>query len=446
MTEHEDLVKVKRNMNDALMLACAFGRNSRCHKVISQAIIENEIELPEIKEDRRYLDELSLETELYARKAFALLARSELSLNIVAEGWPGIYKALEKHSLKSPNKPYHFMNEGIRGFVDSRGGIDRCTDEEVNDAGLMIILMADAFDVQLTGDDDFRRVLGVLYVNRDNVPDPTKSAKNIAKGLAKIRRLVDIPNSYHFDFLFDRELFGRDAMLYGIKYYKDDVANVLTSMEIIQPELLCSEHLQELVYDGLIILYLLRAYRKAKNDFFAYVKQVEFDEKARRDAIVARTNELTVSKKLKDAEATIAELQAENEKLKKQIADAPRIADEDRKELIELRNALFEAASEYVAPDDDTDDLLADANFVFVGGHETLRKKIKELYPHCSTVGTENYPVDITRNADVVFFHPAMSSHALYYRVLANAERDNVHIVTNNNIELLISQMNAKLR
>lgn len=84
---------------------------------------------------------------------------------------------------------------------------------------------------------------------------------------------------------------------------------------------------------------------------------------------------------------------------------------------------------------------LKNLNVLIMGGHQVWQNRLKELYPDFKYLDSDNvnYDINITRNADIVFFNTLHCSHTLYYRMKNNinngrAERKNkvVYISSNN--------------
>ena len=65
---------------------------------------------------------------------------------------------------------------------------------------------------------------------------------------------------------------------------------------------------------------------------------------------------------------------------------------------------------------------LRELNIVVMGGHQIWQNRLKEIYPYFTFIDAENvnYDINITRNADFIFFNTLHCSHTLFYRVKAN--------------------------
>lgn len=78
---------------------------------------------------------------------------------------------------------------------------------------------------------------------------------------------------------------------------------------------------------------------------------------------------------------------------------------------------------------------LKSLNIVIMGGHQLWQNKLKEIYPYFNYIDADNinFDINITRNADYIFFNTLHCSHTLFYRI-----KNNVNNGRTNNKEKLI--------
>lgn len=78
---------------------------------------------------------------------------------------------------------------------------------------------------------------------------------------------------------------------------------------------------------------------------------------------------------------------------------------------------------------------LKNLNIVIMGGHQIWQNKLKEIYPYFNYIDSDNvnYDINITRNADIIFFNTLHCSHTLFYKI-----KNNVNNGRTNNKEKLI--------
>ncbi|GAB6152920.1 hypothetical protein JCM17380_16700 [Desulfosporosinus burensis] len=105
-------------------------------------------------------------------------------------------------------------------------------------------------------------------------------------------------------------------------------------------------------------------------------------------------------------------------------------AELDRKELLALREYIFEQQTLSEESNDDLDDyskaleLLGKHNYVIAGGHPNLVKGLKEILPNLTYLDMDNLHKDLRflDNQEAVFINTAYFSHAFYYKVMSRME------------------------
>lgn len=108
-----------------------------------------------------------------------------------------------------------------------------------------------------------------------------------------------------------------------------------------------------------------------------------------------------------------------------------------------LDTAEDEAEERPALPNSYVQGRLKNLNVLIMGGHQVWQNRLKELYPDFKYLDSDNvnYDINITRNADIVFFNTLHCSHTLYYRMKNNInngrdERKNkVVYISSNNLE-----------
>lgn len=146
----------------------------------------------------------------------------------------------------------------------------------------------------------------------------------------------------------------------------------------------------------------------------------------------------------------IAALQAELEEQKQLVEEILR----DNELLRQLNARLEERVDALDTAEDEEEESVArpnsyvqgrlkNLNVLIMGGHQVWQNRLKELYPDFKYLDSDNvnYDINITRNADIVFFNTLHCSHTLYYRMKNNInngrdERKNkVVYISSNNLE-----------
>lgn len=108
-----------------------------------------------------------------------------------------------------------------------------------------------------------------------------------------------------------------------------------------------------------------------------------------------------------------------------------------QKQLEEVESAAEDSSSDASInyPSQYIENRLKNLNIVIMGGHQLWQNKLKEIYPYFNYIDTDNvnFDINITRNADFVFFNTLHCSHTLFYRI-----KNNVNNGRTNNKEKLI--------
>lgn len=139
---------------------------------------------------------------------------------------------------------------------------------------------------------------------------------------------------------------------------------------------------------------------------------------------------------LEEQKQLVEEILRDNELLRQLNArleervDALDTAEDEEEESVALPNSYVQGR-------------LKNLNVLIMGGHQVWQNRLKELYPDFKYLDSDNvnYDINITRNADIVFFNTLHCSHTLYYRMKNNInngrdERKNkVVYISSNNLE-----------
>ena len=119
-------------------------------------------------------------------------------------------------------------------------------------------------------------------------------------------------------------------------------------------------------------------------------------------------------------------------------------------ELERLRNFFFEQnigadESDFQAVESGKQEEIAKYKIITVGGHEQLRKNIKDAYPSIMVLdGTlKSQDFHAVENADYVFILTQHMSHAVYYNLMKQLERFHVPFayLSKTNVGLLAKEM-----
>ncbi|MFP3727662.1 hypothetical protein U8V72_20985 [Priestia filamentosa] len=140
------------------------------------------------------------------------------------------------------------------------------------------------------------------------------------------------------------------------------------------------------------------------------------------------------------------QLKKEIERLKQEVA----ISKEDKEELVELRNFVYNQQKINFAPNElaigEMMKVLNGKKIIVCGGHPNMQRKLKEWMPNLDILSTETIGKDFSylRGYDVVYFYPNYASHSFYKKIRLSIYDSNtkfVYLPDVDNIEQLIMTM-----
>lgn len=83
---------------------------------------------------------------------------------------------------------------------------------------------------------------------------------------------------------------------------------------------------------------------------------------------------------------------------------------------------------------------------LFLGGHQNLTKKLRQLFPKWQFISDDRLRIRPKCTTKIVFFWSAHASHKLSKSVLGQMAQDVIVIyVTSTNLDMLICEMESKL-
>lgn len=231
------------------------------------------------------------------------------------------------------------------------------------------------------------------------------------------------------EYVFDNEGIMFDSVVSRITLKEKDVKDIILGYLIVNqiedPKDVDLKDLYKYVIMAMNMTYMIREYKRTRE---MLISSINMDVK---DLLDTKNNE-NRELKLKNLR-----LQDENEKLKIELELLKRkndslkkeldIAESSKKELVELRNYIFnnsEIAVDSIEDDiDSIADRLKDINAVVFGGHPQWISKMKELVDWTFVpADAMNFDVSILESADYVFINTTCISHGMYYKVVENVK------------------------
>ena len=109
----------------------------------------------------------------------------------------------------------------------------------------------------------------------------------------------------------------------------------------------------------------------------------------------------------------------------------------------EMEAAAAPSSSTGNKPNSYVENKLKSYNILIMGGHQIWQNRLKEIYPYFTYVDSDNvnFDINITRNADIIFFNTLHCSHTLYYKIKNNVNngrtnnKEKIVLVSSNNLE-----------
>lgn len=109
----------------------------------------------------------------------------------------------------------------------------------------------------------------------------------------------------------------------------------------------------------------------------------------------------------------------------------------------ELETATASFSDTGTKPNSFIENKLKSFNILVMGGHQIWQNRLKEIYPYFTYIDSDNvnFDINITRNADFIFFNTLHCSHTLYYRIKNNVNngrtnnKEKIVLVSSNNLD-----------
>ena len=151
--------------------------------------------------------------------------------------------------------------------------------------------------------------------------------------------------------------------------------------------------------------------------------QLEYDRLKNKELVKMKTELEEKNKLLKELNEKNSYLEEINNVLEDQLEENELIADELSS------NASTNYPTKYI------ENRLKNLNIVIMGGHQIWQNRLKEIYPYFNYIDSDNvnFDINITRNADIIFFNTLHCSHTLFYKI-----KNNVNNGRTNNKEKLV--------
>lgn len=257
---------------------------------------------------------------------------------------------------------------------------------------------------------------------------------------------------YHgYEFLFDLEKLSL-SIFSELSFNTDDIKKMILSYICTKNNYQFDEPFEDYIHHTLFLLGMCKAYKKAKEIYFANNKETMYIElgtikreledcksllrieKAKNDSLIRQQ---------KEADQSLMEeneiLRRENQRLKAEIEKMQN----DSKEVIALREYVFKENNDIGIDDNGKDvdlSILNNLKGIIIGGHPNWQNKLKIMLPEWKFISTEISSINpaLIKGTAIVIINTTYFKHSLYYGL--------INLIRNEDIALgYISSTNAEL-
>lgn len=484
----------KVELNIVPFLAEAFSVNSKIYKNVDKIYNQNKFKYINIAKENEYYNhpmaqEGNIEQEYYFKKSLGIILASQNSenigkeiFNIIKKGWKYAWTYIQNHNIIS-------ISQFLDNFVKKKKGLDNISDDEFNANTLIVIFLAYHLEKEIDTEDeiynDFINNLlkrlehykGNYRISIDDLPKQRK--KKLRELELKIKNnspISFIPSSFRLSneqvdgMLVDYNRMTKDEKYFSAFEYIFDLEQ-MSLISVVGKDYLKSKDVQELIfcysqlyededdldfnelqkflYPAIQMLYLCKEYMKAKKYFFNNFDEELYEEisKVENENRDLKKRDLLLQDENEGLKRELEQLQKENKRLKQDLKESQ----QNKTELISLREFLFDLDKEIDYVDNKKDySKLNEIKGVIVGGTPNWQQRMKERLDNWNFINVDNINFDdnIIKNSDTVVFYINYLSHALYYRVIDIANKNNIKVMyinNNQNIDIVLNQLLDKI-
>ncbi|MEG1482919.1 MAG: hypothetical protein RSA57_03875 [Cetobacterium sp.] len=467
-------------------VAEAMSTNYKIYKSIDALYNTNPIVFHDIGKQHSFYNhhmatEGNLEQEYYFKKSLSILSsinspeinnKEDLEnklIDILEKGW--------KYSTTyAKNHKKIVVTDFMQKYVRKYKGLDNISDNDLNSAILIMVVVANTYRVEIDSTDSFYNVFithltqRLNHCNGDNRISLDKESSSSKSNLRDLELKMLNRNKYlylplgkvitnsnlqeipigdkfliAFDYVYDLEKLSLVGMVGDTFLTTEDVQEIILAYTCLfrENDTIDIDELEKFVYAASQIRYLCKEYKKAKEFFFKNHQERLYNDIA---ALTAEIETITTlnTKLINDNSI----LDGENKRLsiynKRLVADLEK-ANIYNKELISLRDHIFTATNEDDYIIDETIDvsLINNVDGIIIGGSPSWQLKMKkELHKWIFiSVDSLNFDKNLL-NKDYVFVNTSYLSHAMYYKVIENLG-PNTHLsyINKNNIDICLSNI-----
>lgn len=421
--------------------------------------------------------------EIAGKRVLGLLLLSDINedvskelMQIIKKGWLKLYNFLINKKEISLKKVYEiFFNKSI-------------TDDEINAILVITLLICNIYNIKIRQDETYNFCITTLqrrlihYKENSNIErfcynnlskELRQKAKSIKNrffenyGIIKTtQNIYDIKDELLYNYIdklsmiFDTENMMFLSMTGNAKVSNKDLEEIAALYYMLYRNQ-NKEKSAKFIITGLMIKYLIKAYKEVKEYYFQNNKEtlyIELEELENQIKYLKNENS-KVKRENKNLKNEIKYLRNKYKvglekkiiELEKQITEQQKVIEglkENEKELYALRELAFELEHDYQITEKGTE--ISNVPVLIVGGHENWRRKLNEVLPSNFRFldGTvEGFDIRILDSIEYVFFYTAYMNHAVYYKIINYCKKNNVKIkyIKSTSIDLVLNEIKQKL-
>lgn len=261
-------------------------------------------------------------------------------------------------------------------------------------------------------------------------------------------------------FITDTENISLSSLFNNIKFRESDVEEVLGTYFMRYRNKNSGDAMKHLIY-GLVLKGILKAYKQIKQHYFENNKETLYIEMESQEDLIKTLSVENIAYKEKverltreigttqvEAEKTHAEkirgLEAEVSRLRRELAAEK----QKEQELVALREFVFSLDRKLVPETRDALMDLSKTTGAIIGGHQRWQQKMKELLPGWIFISSEIFDARVLDGAQALCFFTQYLSHSLYYKVITEARKRELHIgyISSVNEELALREIAATIK
>ena len=432
---------------------------------------------PGMRAESRYLLMGDLKTAIYARRCHALAENNSLCFSVLIAGWPNLIRYIESRSDKislndfisylsrkaDPANP--ISDNSFAEYIFLLGCVCKLLDIQLNEPDKSELEKISRLVMEIPYNLDqgpFRSIdeksmkaavvsVGLNYPLCRNDAPRTKlvkqllaSEKSLPEEITGLGKLILSDVSDTMQCIYDSGVLSHVTETWNFE--KDQSGNTLPPKEYFKEYSWLANQLIEL---GLVVKWSIRSQRQSIEYAIQQIENcvnMETDEHKNETRIVDQYDRLR--EQLAQTQAEIREYEKTIRKLEEKCSEY----EKNMSELYAYREMFFDMALENQDKPLEEGNLkglieqnivyLKEIRFAFIGGNVNLVHKLKRIFPEATFISERGFEPALLTTSEVIFIFADSVSHAIYYKVINNADRSKIRFLGGAvNIEKIIANM-----